>query len=219
MEMFVFATVAAGILALIIAAVVAAQRRTEAQHVIREAVAEGKGWSYARNPDGVRGGIYRLGGTIPGGPEWTLTARRYSSGKSTVEETRWTVAVEDPGGAVAVGPPIPGMDMFGGMLLPLLIMAFFGKEYEELGGLEKVDVGPPGFQERFNVLATNQPLAQGFVDGPAEMALGDWAKTGLEPPIVLYWKAGLEIRIRRVIHDPDDLMAIVDLGLMLHASI
>lgn len=219
MELVIFGVAALAFMALLSTLILRNFRRTEANHVARQALASQRGWSYSRTAAG-KGGRYTVGGQIPGGPPWTLAARQTKSGNNSHAETRWTVDVTHPQGAVAIGPPLPPMPFdLGGMLVQMMLKMFFGDDAAELADLQKVEVGPPEFQARYHVLATNRDLAESFVSGPTLMALDDWADKGRQPPIVLYWKRGLEIRVTRVVDDPDELAAIVDLGVLLHTTV
>ena len=220
MEWILIGGIGLGLTSIIAAVFIRSQRQTEAAHVAREELAAQKGWTHARTAAG-KGGRWTLTGSVPGGPEWTMFARKYRSGDNTTEETRWTMAVPPPDGVVAVGPPLPDIPFLnlGGAVVQMLLKVFFGEDAKELVGIEKMEIGPPNFRGHYAVASNNRSLAESFLSGPAEMALLEWASAARGAPIVLYWRRGLEIRITRVVEDPEDLTAIVDLGLLLHTTV
>lgn len=208
----------------------AAWKRGAARKAALEALAQEKGWTTNyRKPTGGRGS--RRTFADPDG-RWTLTLYTGPSNTTSGTSTRsqWTEfeapSVALPAGLAVLGPPMPAktaqmagafMDGLMGKLVTRLMMGLGSELAAEIPRLNHVENVSP---EDGTLFATQEAMhALDPVLGHSAFGAARQGRNEMMQPIVMRGTFGLRVRIRRNLHKPEEIEALIAFGLVLTEAI
>lgn len=202
---------------LAVAIVVIATRRRGRRHQAREAWAKERGYGLSRGRTPIR---WVVTGTTDG-VSWRVEAlhQRSSQHSSSIQrETRIQVACPSHGEGVLLGPPLPKVirsQALSNPLVQLALSAIVGDEAAGLLARAKRFDGSGEFGEQYDVLYTEQSLRDALLTTENMDAL-EAAARRKPTPVVTWWQDQLTVRVKALLSEPEQLDALIALGLSLH---
>lgn len=167
-----------------------------------------RGWKYSQDSGPLRHGL-RIEGA-----GWAFAAISDSGGREAApgssdwsHSSRWAAIGEDPGRGTFILGLNPGGMRNLSLMPPALLSRFLG---DEIAGLRPYSPGPR-LEERFVLLAREEPPAMGFLEARTEELLLAWPAS--LPLVIRSSPARLELQVAgKRLERPEDVDRLIELG-------